>query len=146
MAAPALQPVYSPHPMTRGRIVRPVVLVLLLCAAAPACAGWEAVDQAATGTTYADRATIVRNGDAARMWWMFDHVRFQRMVEVGYFSRRSHTEFDCTEPRSRLLEVSLREQHMGEGSAIYTDDTAHDWEAVEPGSVADKLRRVACGQ
>jgi hypothetical protein len=122
------------------------VFVLSLWAAAPAWAGWEAVDQTATGTTYADRTTTVRSGEFARMWWLFDHARFQRMVEVGYFSRKSHTEFDCVQPRARLLAVSLREQHMGEGGAIYTDDSAHDWETVDPGSVDEKLRQIACGQ
>jgi len=127
-------------------MVRIFALSLLLLAAARASAAWQAVDQNAASTTYADSATITRNGDLSRMWWLVDYSSFQRMVEVGYYSQKTHSEFDCAQRRARALALSLRNEHMGEGGAIYTDDSQHDWEAVEAGSVGEKLWRVACGQ
>jgi hypothetical protein len=118
--------------------------VVLLLLAAPAWAGWKAVSQDSSGAAYADPDTITRSGDTASMWWLLDYSAFQRMVEVGYFSQRTRTEFDCAEPRQRVLELSLRAEHMGEGKVIYADESPHDWESVQAGTTADKLRAVAC--
>jgi hypothetical protein len=133
------------HLRNRGPVVQRLAVLLLLCAA-PAWAGWKAVDENAAGITYADTAAIEHAGDTARMWSLLDYASFQRMVEVGYFSQKTQTEFDCAQRRSRVLALSLRDGHMGEGKAIYADDTAHEWEAVETGSVTEKLWKIACAQ
>jgi hypothetical protein len=121
----------------------PVVLLLIT---SPAWAAWKVADESGIGTVYADTGTITRGGDLSRMSWLLDYSSFQRMVEVGYFSQKASTEFDCAQRRSRALSVSLHPQHMGEGPAIYTDDSPHDWEAVDAGSTAEKLWKIACAQ
>jgi hypothetical protein len=128
--------------LTKAAMRRFAFLLLLLTA--PAWAGWTAVSQDSAGATYADPDTIVHTGDTARMWWLLDYSAFQRMVEVGYYSQRTHAEYDCAQPRSRVLNLSLRAEHMGEGKAIYSDESPHEWEPVEPGTTAEKLRAIAC--
>jgi hypothetical protein len=125
--------------------MRKLAFVLLLLST-PAWAGWKAVSEDGSGTTYADADTIVRSANTAKMWWLLDYSAFQRMVEVGYFSQHTHAEFDCKEPQMRVLELSLRANHMGEGKAIYSDESPHEWEPVEAGTTAEKLRAVACGR
>jgi hypothetical protein len=127
-------------------MTRTMAFTLLLLAAGRACAAWQPVDQNAASTTYADSATMTRNGDLSQMWWLVDYSSFQRMVEVGYYSQKTHSEFDCSQRRTRTLTLSLRKEHMGEGEAIYTDDSPHEWEAVDADSVGEKLWRVACGK
>jgi hypothetical protein len=120
--------------------------LLLLFWMTPVLAAWQTVDASGNGTTYADPGTIARSGNSARMWWLLDYASFQRMVEVGYFSHKAQSEFDCAQRRTRVLELTLRAEHMGEGKSVYSDETPHDWEAVAAGSATEKLWKVACGQ
>jgi hypothetical protein len=123
--------------------MRPVVLFLLLLTT-PAWAGWKNVGDDPLGTLYADTDGIVRDGSLVRMQWLLDYSSFRRMVEVGYFSQRTRAEFDCREARMRVLDVALLADHMGQGKEVYADDSPRDWESVEAGSSADKLRAAAC--
>ena len=120
------------------------IAILLLVAASPAWAGWKNVAQEPAGTAYADTDTISRKGNIASMSWLLDYSDFQRMVEVGYFSRKVRAEYDCKERTARNLSVSLHAEHMGEGKVIYTDETAQEWQPVEPGSPQELLWKMAC--
>ena len=118
--------------------------ILLLLLGSPAWAGWKSIAEDNAGVSYADPATIVRNGGSALMDSLFDHRDFQRMVEVGYFSQKVRAEYDCMDRRIRRLSVSLHAGHMGEGKVIYADDTPHEWEAVEAGTLNESLWKIAC--
>ncbi len=120
------------------------LVVVLFLVITPVWAGWTSVGENNSGTVYADPDTIVRNGGTARMWSLLDYRAFQRMVEVGYFSQKIHTEYDCAERRSRGLSLSLYAEHMGEGKVIYADESPHEWEPLAADTIAEKLRTVAC--
>ena len=119
-------------------------VILLLFLSSPAWGGWTGVAEDETAATYVDPASIVRNGVTAKMWWLRDYKNFQRMVEVGYFSQKGQVEYDCAEPRSRGLNLSLHAEKMGEGKVIYEDGSAHEWEPVAPDTTNESLRKVAC--
>jgi hypothetical protein len=117
---------------------------LLILLSGPASAAWKSVAEDNEGVTYVDPAGVVKNGTTARMWSVLDYKSFQRMVEVGYFSQKAEIEFDCAERKFRGLRVALHAEHMGEGKAIYTDETQHEWEAVSPGGLSETLWKIAC--
>ncbi len=116
----------------------------LLLLASPAFAGWTAVGEDPRGTTYADPATIEKTASTVKMWSILDYGTFQRMVEVGYFSQKSHNEYDCAGRRMRGLHTTLHAEHMGAGAVIYEDDSAHEWESISPGSAQEALLQAAC--
>ncbi|MBI3527503.1 MAG: hypothetical protein HY067_05980 [Betaproteobacteria bacterium] len=118
--------------------------IVLLLLSSDAWAGWKSVGEDDTATSYADPATIVRKGNTATMWSLLDYKAFQRMVEVGYFSQKAQVEYDCAEPRSRGLSLSLHAEKMGEGKVIYEDASPHEWEAVDAGTMSEIFRKVAC--
>ena len=120
------------------------LVVILLMFGGAASAGWQTVADGSAGMTYADTDSIVSNGNMATMSSVLDYKTFQRMVEVGYFSQRTRTEYDCAERRFRALHVSLHADPMGEGKEIYADDSPRQWEAVTAGSVAEQLWTIAC--
>ena len=120
------------------------IAILLLMAATPAWAGWKSLAQEPAGTVYADADTIVRDGNIAAMSSLLDYNDFQRMVEVGYFSRKVRAEYECKERKVRNLSVALHAQHMGEGKVIYADETPQEWQPVEPGSPQERLWKMAC--
>ena len=118
--------------------------ILLLCLSGTAWAGWKSVAQDDTAIAYADPAAIVRTGNTATMWSLFDYKAFQRMVEVGYFSQKAQVEYDCAEPRLRVLSLALHAEKMGQGKIIYEDTSPHEWEAAGAGTVNEILRKLAC--
>lgn len=118
--------------------------IFLLLLSSPAWAGWKSVGEDDTATTYADTASIVRKGKTATMWTLLDYKAFQRMVEFGYFSHKTQVEYDCAEPQARGLGLFLYADKMGEGKVIYEDPSPHEWEPVNPDTMADTLRKVAC--
>jgi len=117
-------------------------LLILLCASASAA--WKSVAEDNDGVTYVDPAAVVKNGTVARMWSVLDYKNFQRMVEVGYFSQKAELEFDCAKRQFRGLRVALHAEHMGEGKAIYTDESPHEWEEISPGGLSETLWKIAC--
>ena len=88
---------------------------VLLLLSTPAWAGWKSVRETDAGTFYADADTIVRNGNTARMWSLLDYKDFQRMVEVGYFSQKTQTEYDCAERRVPRVEPIAPVRTHGRG-------------------------------
>jgi hypothetical protein len=118
--------------------------MVLLLASTTVWAGWEPLAQDNGSTSYADPATLVSNGAIATMWSLLDYKEFQRMVEVGYFSQKAQAEFDCKEPRFRVLTLSLHAEHMGAGKVIYADEMPHEWEAVQAGTREETLWKRAC--
>ena len=118
--------------------------IFLMLLSSPAWAGWKSVGEDSTGTTYVDAATIIRNGNTATMWSLFDYKDFQRMVEVGYFSQKIHAEYACNAKKLRGLSLTLHADKMGEGKVIYEDTSPHDWEPIVPDSISETLLKVAC--
>ncbi len=118
------------------------IFLLLLCG--PVRAEWTGVGESDAVTSYADPASIVRDGNHARMWSLRDHKDFQRMVEIGYFSQKSRIEYDCVESRSRVLGLFLHAKKMGVGKVIYDDTLPHEWEPVTPDTMSEVLRKFAC--
>lgn len=120
------------------------IAIVLLFVASPVGAGWNGVGEDDATKTFVDPASIVRNGNTAKMWSLLDYKAFQRMVEVGYFSQKSLAEYDCTDKKVRGLSAFLHEGRMGEGKVIYEDDSTHEWEEVVPGTPNEILWKIAC--
>ncbi len=121
-----------------------ILALLLLMASSTASANWTQISADATTTTYADAATAQKSGSTTKMWSLVDFKGFQRMVEVGYFSRKLQVEYDCAAARSRGLAQSFHSENMGVGKVVYSDDTAQEWEPVEPGTLSESLLKAAC--
>src|SRR4051812_46096331 len=115
------------------------LLCCVLLAMAPALAGWKIIAQDDATASYADRETMVRDGAVSTMSDLLDYKDFQRMVEVGYFSQKSQAQYDCKARTVRVLSVALHAEHMGAGKVIYADEMPQEWEAVEPGTLKEKL-------
>jgi hypothetical protein len=129
---------------TMSRIKIRKMIAPLLLAASPAWAAWRSSGEDASGTYYADAGAIQKSGTTAIMPSLLDYKSYQRMVEVGYYSQKSRVEYDCAAPRMRGLYVALHAEKLGEGKIIYEDASAHDWEAVASGTIAETLWKLAC--
>jgi hypothetical protein len=140
--------------LTRGgiRMKRLLLITLLVLSSGPVYAEWVSVggnvEEGMTAyTVYVDLDTIRRNGDVVKLWALMDFKTIQTDPSPPHLSVKSQREFDCTEERVRLLTLTAFSGHMGNGNAVYSySDSKDQGIAVEPGSVAQSLWKVACGK
>ncbi len=120
------------------------VFLAITFLSAGAAAQWTPVMVDEMVITYIDRDTLRGKGGVVRMWWLMDYQLVQITDEKGYFSRLSHSEFDCRNRRVRLLSVALLSERMAMGQVIFEDPVPRKWEAVRDGSFQDALFDIAC--
>lgn len=119
-----------------------MTILLMMCGAAQAA--WVPMATEGGRSFFADPATIRKDGATTQMTTLVEHSRFQRMVEVGYFSQKFVVQYDCKGNRARRLAQTFHAGHMGEGAVIYSDEAEQEWEAVTADSTGEKLLRLAC--
>lgn len=128
--------------------MRKAVLMLLLVVSGKAIAEeWVAVNHNKYATGYANPATIVKDGNIARMWSLVDCKAISHfMGGYPFMSIKSHEEFDCKEKKLRTLFYSLHPGKMGEGKIIFSDSNPSEWSPVLPGSEMVDFLEIACGK
>ena len=126
-------------------MTRLFLIALLVLSSGPAYAEWVLVDANNSGeTVYVDPDTIRRKGDLVKMWALYDFKTIQAVWDTSFFSRESQREYDCIEERTRRLALTYFSGNMGSGTVVYSDADEQKWEPVQPGSVGEALRKVAC--
>lgn len=123
-----------------------LVVLLVVCGRAIA-EEWVAVRHNKYATGYANPATIVKDGNIAKMWSLVD-CKFASHFIGGYpfMSITSLEEFDCKENKLRTLFYSLYPGKMGEGKVIFSDSNPSKWEPVLPDSAMEDYLKIACGK
>jgi len=98
-------------------------------------------------TAYADRESIRRAGDSARMRGLYDFRRPDLTPEgEPYLSTTVEREYDCAGRRVRLLAHVDHSGAMGAGRAVSGGSRTGRWEDVLPGAVDEGFWRTACAQ
>lgn len=125
-----------------------LLFTLLLLNPEPVRAEWELVsgDDASKLTVYVDRETIRRQGNLVRMWQLYDYKTVQTVAGDSLLSFERHNEYNCTEPRTRMLAYTWFSSNMGRGRVVYKTAEEQPWERIIPGSIEQTLWRVACGK
>jgi len=94
---------------------------------------------------YADKATIRRDGPYALMRGMYDFPRGDFTPEgARMFSTTVEREYDCREPRVRLVSYADHAERLGRGVVVGRADARRRWEAVVEGSVDAAYWKIAC--
>lgn len=136
---------------TRVDRVKKLVLVLVLSVVnSNVIAEWTEIDTSnRVGlTAYADPATIIRSGDKAEMWVLYDYKTVQKNSRKSYISIRGQWRYDCKEKKEQPVYEILLSENMGKGKvvgkAIY--DVSVEWMSVTPESVGMAFWKLACGK
>ena len=97
---------------------------------------------------YLDQQLIKRNGDFAQLWQLMDFSSAQWLDErtvIG--SIKSLVEYDCSEPRSRVLSSQAFSEQMEAGRLVSDERiAAPKWEPIGSNSANDQIRQLACGK
>jgi hypothetical protein len=124
------------------------LITLLVLSSGPAYAEWVTVsiiDQ--TGATvYVDPETIHRKGDRVTMWELIDYATIQTVTGTSFLSAKLQREYDCAGDLHRTLALTKLSGNMGTGKVILITSDEQKWEPVDPGSIAKRLWKFACGK
>ena len=113
----------------------------------PEAREWVEVVNELEITLYAELATIRKSGGKAKMWSLFDAKTPQRRPDgTQWLSMERQDEYDCTQPQSRMLSVTLHSKAMAKGDLIYGNFDAGNWEQIPPDTRPRLLGAVACGK
>jgi hypothetical protein len=129
--------------------MRRLLVVLMLMMSGQACGGWAVVDKDDTGaTTYANPATIRREGDMVKMWSMIDYPSAQiNLRSHRYFSQKQLAEYDCQSQRMRIHMLGDYFGPLGRGGLASTTARPEEWKPItSAGSISETLFKYACGK
>src|ERR1700694_761304 len=99
-----------------------ILLLLLAFVSHGAAAEWVQVGANETNTSYADPATIGKEGAIVKMWDLRDFKTVQaRPYGMPYLSQKMRREYDCTEQRARTIELLHYSENMGQGDITHSD-------------------------
>jgi surface-adhesin protein E len=122
-----------------------IFLLLLAVIARSAAAEWAQVGGNEIGTSYADAATIRKEGAMVKMWDLRDFKAVQaRPYGMPYMSQKTQREYDCTGQRARIVELLHYSENMGQGDITHSDAEPGRWESVSPGGASEALWALAC--
>ena len=128
------------------RWIRAIPEFLFVLLSTNAIAEWTPVG---TGdyiaSSYADPATIQRNGAMAKMSGMYDFKRQDFTPEgKGLYSTVVLREYDCDRRRVRLLSSIDFAGQMGAGAAVDTSARVGRWEDIVAGALDESFWNIAC--
>ena len=129
------------------------ILILLLSAlSSHAIADWVQVGSNANFASYADPASIRKEGikamegSKAKMLSLIDYTTELTKAGKTYASIKVQHEFDCRQEQVRILYSSIYSGHMGNGAEVESKFLPESWRPVSVHSVEEVLWKVACGK
>ena len=128
------------------RSIHGALSFFLVLASSAVLAGWTKISSDKDiYSAYADKESIRRQGDVARMQGLYDFRRQDFTPDgKGLFSTVVLREYDCGKRQVRLLSAIDFSGHMGEGTPVSTSDRPRRWEAVVAGGIDQLYWNLAC--
>ena len=123
--------------------MRIVLLVLLMCTAAPVWAKWVRVAEGGSAVYYVDPASIRKEGDLRRVWALQER---KRPGTGGEMSRKTQFEFDCKNQTLRVRNASSYTGGMGGGEVLNSGRGTDKPRAIETEGVEQQVFKYACSQ
>lgn len=124
-----------------------VLMMILAVVSSSAMAEWVKVSVNEDFISYANPATILKNGNMVKMWCLYDFNAPQRMGDNRpYLSVKEQNEFDCKEEKMRTLSSSSHSGAMGGGIVIRANSEPGKEKPFLPGSAGEVLYKFACGK
>jgi hypothetical protein len=124
-----------------------IIALLFVFVSSNAMAEWVKVKRNKYATGYANPATIVKDGNIARMWSLVDCKAVTRFIGgPPFLSIKSQEEFNCKEQKLRTLVYTMHSGNMGEGEVVFTDSNPSIWATATAESGMEDFLKIACGQ
>lgn len=124
-----------------------ILLMLLALPGNSVLAEWGRLDGGDVHqNTYANPATLRKNGNQVKMWSLSDFKVAQERFGKTFLSSKRLVEYDCKEDQVRLLAYAWYSGNMGEGELVYSNADHGKWLPVVAESVDEHLWEMVCGK
>ena len=122
--------------------------MMLAVVSSSVAAEWESATADDESTYYVDRDTIRKSGNKVKIWELSDYKTAQGKAAKKHLSQKLLYEYDCTDMQGRMLSFIEYPNNMGGGKVVSTGtiSASPDWKPISPGSVGEKLWKIACGK
>ncbi len=126
------------------RLLFPFILAVT---ASGAHADWTRIDHASGDyALYVDHETKKSSGvDLVQMWHLLDYTAQQEVDGKPFRSLKGQDEYDCGRRMRRDVLHLWHVDGMGNSHNVKSAYKPGPWTPAEPGSAAESLLRVACG-
>ncbi len=128
--------------------MKKLLLPLILATAASAAhADWSKLEHASEEfSLYVDRDSRKSSGVGLfQMWHLLDYKTSQEVDGKPFRSLKGQDEYDCDRRVRRDVLHMWHQDGMGNSHNVKSAYKPGPWLAPEPGSAAETLMRVACG-
>lgn len=123
-----------------------ILMVLLSVVSCSAMATWVEIARSNALTSYADPATIRKNGNIVKMWIMRDHLNPTGKKGEQYLSTIGQDIYDCKEELSRLITFTAFSENMSRGQVVFrVGANPSGWDPSSPRSIGSSEMKFACG-
>ena len=125
-----------------------LLFTIIMLGSGPVYAEWVLTsgDDEVGLKVYVDPESIRRKGNLAKMWQLYDYKTVQTVAGDSLLSFQRHNEYNCAEPRSRMLAYTWFSSNMGRGRVVYKTTEEQQWERIISGSIDQTLWKVACNK
>ena len=131
-------------------MARSILFLMLAILSAGATAAWTRIGGTDRFDSYADRATIVKNGNLVKMWELRDYKVPNNAGGKPHLSSKLLFEFDCKDMRRRLISFDDYSGNMGNGKVVITSadlgKSLGNLEPFDPGTHAEVIWKFGCGK
>jgi hypothetical protein len=130
-------------------MMKKLVVLLLLMVSTNVFAEWTEVNgnKDAGLTTYVDYGTIKNQNNKVKIWTLYDYKRVQQVEDSRFLSSVTHTEYNCEEETSRMLDVYWYSGNMRNGEIVWSStNIKKETVSIIPESIDEGNFNIACGK
>jgi len=132
--------------------MKKIVVLLLLMVSTNVMAEWTNIGDSDSGeaTVYVDIGAIKKKGHKVKMLKLLDYKAVQKLGNDTYLSQITHSEYDCEEETSRMLDVFMYSENMRQGKIVNSlSNIKNDGISISsiiPGTIQEALFKIACSK
>ena len=128
-----------------NKLIPAVVLALLAGNASASADNWTYVEHTNTAALWVQKDSIWRSGSNVKMWSMHDYAEpLTSPNSPPALSTVILFEYDCSDRRSRMLQITAYEDSKGKGQIAFRIDRPAAWTYVEPAGLIKTSWDIAC--
>jgi len=107
-------------------------------------AEWSLIYKESGVSVYADKATILKDGDRVIMSTL-DDLEYPNKFREGFYASTIWLEhYDCAKKKHRMISSSFYEKHMGKGAVVEAFGPTQNWDEIHPNTASEKMWKIAC--
>ena len=121
-----------------------IAIAALSVISTSANAEWTLIDKDSTVSVYADKSTILRDGDRVIMSTL-DDLELPNKFRGGFYaSTRWLEHYDCAKKKHRVISSTFYEKRMGKGAVVEEFGPTQSWDEIHPDTASEKMWKIAC--